>query len=97
MPVPLHTEVLTVEEMYAADRLAIASGVPGRVLMDAAGKAVADHIIRSGWGVGSVLVLCGAGLDRPLAGKAAEMVRREVSGGGGRSGQIGAVWRARCS
>ena len=60
-PTSLDPEVLTVEEMYAADRLAIAGGVPGQVLMEAAGSAIADDIIQSGWGAGGVLVLCGPG------------------------------------
>ena len=56
----LPTELLTVEEMYQADRLAIEGGVSGVALMAAAGKGIADHI-RETWPAGRGLVLCGPG------------------------------------
>ena len=54
------TELLTVTEMAAADRAAIAGGVSGERLMEAAGKAVAEAI-RERWTARPVSVLCGPG------------------------------------
>jgi hydroxyethylthiazole kinase-like uncharacterized protein yjeF len=55
-------ELLTPEEMGRADALAIAAGVPGLSLMEAAGRAVADAAIdlvaRKG---AAIAVLCGPG------------------------------------
>ncbi|MDO9224399.1 MAG: NAD(P)H-hydrate dehydratase [Caulobacter sp.] len=53
-------EILTVEEMGAADRAAIAAGTPGSVLMERAGQAVADAI-RARFKPCRVAVLCGPG------------------------------------
>jgi NAD(P)H-hydrate epimerase len=52
--------ILTVAEMARADALAIAGGVPGLTLMEAAGEAVARHVRRR-WARGLVAVLCGPG------------------------------------
>jgi NAD(P)H-hydrate epimerase len=56
----MSTEILTVAEMYAADRFAAEHGVPTLALMENAGRAVADEIVKR-WPRCSVLVLCGPG------------------------------------
>jgi NAD(P)H-hydrate epimerase len=53
-------EILTVAEMYAADRFASDHGVPSLDLMENAGRAVADEITRR-WSSSRVVVLCGPG------------------------------------
>ena len=53
-------ELLTVEEMYRADAAAMADGVPGLALMEAAGGAIA-RTIRAHWKPRPVAVLCGPG------------------------------------
>lgn len=56
-------ELLTVSEMYRADAAAIAGGVSGLDLMEAAGAAIAETV-QTGWPEGpggDVLVLCGPG------------------------------------
>jgi hydroxyethylthiazole kinase-like uncharacterized protein yjeF len=53
-------EILTVEEMGAADRAAIAAGTPGFTLMERAGKAVAEAIT-SRFSPRPTVVLCGPG------------------------------------
>lgn len=53
-------EVLTVAEMYRADALAIAGGVPGLLLMENAGRAVAQAVMRR-HDRAPVAVLCGPG------------------------------------
>jgi NAD(P)H-hydrate epimerase len=53
-------EVLTLAEMAKADRLAVAAGVPSLTLMENAGRAVADEIVKR-WSQSSVAVLAGPG------------------------------------
>ncbi len=54
------SEILTVEQMYAADRWAMARGTSGVSLMEAAGKACADAILER-FERCQVAVLCGPG------------------------------------
>ncbi len=53
-------ELLSVAEMYAADRGAIARGISGVRLMEAAGQAIANEILRR-WASRPVAILCGPG------------------------------------
>lgn len=53
--------VLSAEEMRAADRRTIAGGVPGAVLMEHAGAAVAREIEARYSAAGRIVVLCGKG------------------------------------
>jgi hydroxyethylthiazole kinase-like uncharacterized protein yjeF len=57
---PLQTALLSVAQMNAADRGAIAAGAPGTALMQNAGDAVALEITRR-WPPQSATVLCGPG------------------------------------
>jgi len=52
--------LLRVDEMYSADALAMAGGVPGLTLMEAAGTAIA-RAIRLRWRPRPTVVLCGPG------------------------------------
>jgi NAD(P)H-hydrate epimerase len=53
-------EILTVEQMYAADRYAGETGIPSLKLMEEAGRAVAAEIIKR-WTPRPTCVLCGPG------------------------------------
>jgi len=54
-------DLLTAEEMGRADRLAIEGGVAGATLMENAGRAVAEEVVRRHPDCESVAVLCGPG------------------------------------
>jgi len=54
------SEVLTVEQMYVADRYAAAHGTPSLALIERAGIAVADEICKR-WTPRACAVLCGPG------------------------------------
>ncbi len=56
----LRHALLSPQEMAEADRLTIAGGIPGIVLMENAGRAVADAVARR-WPLRPVSVLCGPG------------------------------------
>src|ERR1035437_2735975 len=56
----INCAVLSVAQMTEADRLTIAAGTPGSVLMRHAGLAVVQEIIRR-WSPRPVMVLCGPG------------------------------------
>jgi len=94
-------EILTVAEMTAADRAAIAAGTPGIVLMERAGSKAADAILER-WSRRSAVVLCGPGNNggdgyvaaRLLANagwdvRTASMAREEL---GGDAAKAAAAW-----
>jgi len=54
-------ELLTADEMGRADRLTIEGGVPGAVLMENAGRGVADEVSARFPDAATVAVLCGPG------------------------------------
>ncbi|HVT23000.1 MAG TPA: NAD(P)H-hydrate dehydratase [Rhizomicrobium sp.] len=56
----MKSEILTVEQSFAADRYAAKNGVPFLTLMENAGRAVADEAVRR-WSPRKTLVLCGPG------------------------------------
>ncbi|MBL4757936.1 MAG: NAD(P)H-hydrate dehydratase [Rhizobiales bacterium] len=53
--------LLTIAQMYRADSLAIASGISGETLMEAAGAALADEIAARWDSKVRILILCGPG------------------------------------
>lgn len=53
--------LLTTQQMGTADRIAIATGIPGIDLMERAGRAVAEAVLRSAGVGGAVVLLCGPG------------------------------------
>lgn len=55
-------EILSVAQMYAADRLAVADGIASTSLMENAGRAVAQRVLADAPG-GPVLVLAGPGAN----------------------------------
>lgn len=57
---PVYAEIFSADAIRLADRFAIANGVDGWTLMQAAGQAVADSI-RQRWSKRPVQVLCGPG------------------------------------
>lgn len=54
-------EILTNEQMAAADRLAVEMGVPSLTLMENAGRAVADEAVKMVDHGARIIVLCGPG------------------------------------
>jgi NAD(P)H-hydrate epimerase len=56
----MKSEILTVEQSFAADRYAAKNGVPFLTLMENAGRAVADEAVKR-WSPRKTLVLCGPG------------------------------------
>lgn len=68
------TELLTPDEMASADRETIAAGTPGIVLMERAGRAVAD-IVRRIWDGGRIVVLTGPGNNGGDGWVAARLLR----------------------
>ncbi|WP_020593646.1 bifunctional ADP-dependent NAD(P)H-hydrate dehydratase/NAD(P)H-hydrate epimerase [Kiloniella laminariae] len=69
------TPLLTVEEMYLADRSTIQDGVSGCALMERAGAAVAE-VVQSCHGEGQILVLCGPGNNGGDGFVAARLLRK---------------------
>ena len=59
-PAPTGSALLGVAEMYEADRLTEAGGVPSLELMEAAGAAITRHI-QQRWRPEPITVLCGPG------------------------------------
>lgn len=53
-------EILTTDQMYEADRRTIEGGISGDILMENAGRAVYEEIVRH-WSPRAVSVLCGPG------------------------------------
>ncbi|WP_158817334.1 NAD(P)H-hydrate dehydratase [Methylocapsa sp. S129] len=68
-------ELLTPDQMGAADRLTIAAGTPGFVLMQRAGAAVADETARLARSAGRIAVFCGPGANGGDGFVAARLLR----------------------
>lgn len=66
--------LLTPEEMGVADRLTVVGGTPGIVLMERAGRAVAEAVRRR-WRGGRVVVLAGPGMNGGDGWVAARLLR----------------------
>src|SRR5690242_5293046 len=68
-------ELLSSEEMAVADRLTIAAGLPGRELMENAGRAVADVVAARLGLVSQIVVVAGSGNNAGEGFVAARVLR----------------------